>query len=428
MREGAVDGVACPGWECVKGRVKAQAQAQQQVEGEGRQGEVGTNGLDGTAPERGEEQSLDDAEVGNGGVSEEIPLELVRQVVGDELAERYNWLKEKKRVENGTSSYPSVGFPSTTFELPGAGLMFSWTSFACEDPSYTMCPLQHCQSPVPPPPRTSSNRPQTAVKTARIFRLHQPLHGVATGTAASQETDAAAAADVAAAEKRRLQAEEDLADRFRQCPTCQFSFCRFCNKTWHGTSPCPLPSTASFLTSYMATPPDSPAREAFEKRYGKKQLTRMVAEWVEQRANADWFEKHTRACAGCGTRVNKSAGCNHMICSKCAAHFCYRCGTKVSSRRGNRIVTRSLIISSFVRAHVQLRPADPYHHYRTPGSSCFEKLFDAAEIARFEREVAGDPAGALEGGFEDDLAFGMGVQVDGWVEDVFPLQGNGGWW
>ncbi|KAJ9096839.1 hypothetical protein QFC21_005110 [Naganishia friedmannii] len=127
----------------------------------------------------------------------------------------------------------------------------------------------------------------------------------------------------------------------------------------------------------MATPENSPAREAYEKRYGKKQLTRMVAEWVEQRANADWFDKHTRACAGCGTR---------------------------------------------------LRPADPYHHYRTPGSSCFEKLFDADEIARFEREVVGDPA-ALEGGFGDeDFAFGMGVEVDGWVGDVFPLQGNGGWW
>lgn len=63
----------------------------------------------------------------------------------------------------------------------------------------------------------------------------------------------------------------------------------------------------------------------------------------------------------------------------------------------------------------QLRPADPYHHYRTPGSSCFEKLFDADEIARFEREV--------ETGLEaEDLG-----QAD-WIEDVFPLQGNGGWW
>lgn len=80
----------------------------------------------------------------------------------------------------------------------------------------------------------------------------------------------------------------------------------------------------------MSLPADSPERAAFEKRYGKKQLTRMVAQWEEQEANNIWFERFTRACAGCGTRVNKSAGCNHMICSKCQAHFCYRCGQKVS--------------------------------------------------------------------------------------------------
>ena len=31
---------------------------------------------------------------------------------------------------------------------------------------------------------------------------------------------------------------------------------------------------------------------------------------------------------------------------------------------------------------------DPYEHYRRPGSSCYEKLFDQEEIARFERETA----------------------------------------
>ena len=36
----------------------------------------------------------------------------------------------------------------------------------------------------------------------------------------------------------------------------------------------------------------------------------------------------------------------------------------------------------------KLRPLDPYAHYRKPGTSCFEKLFDQEEIARFERETA----------------------------------------
>ena len=56
----------------------------------------------------------------------------------------------------------------------------------------------------------------------------------------------------------------------------------------------------------------------------------------------------------------------------------------------------------------QLRPSDPYMHFRTPGSCCFEKLFDADEIARFEREIGGDQ------------------EAVGWDEMVGG--GVGGWW
>ena len=45
------------------------------------------------------------------------------------------------------------------------------------------------------------------------------------------------------------------------------------------------------------------------------------------------------------------------------------------------------------RADYQIKPSDPYEHYRRPGSSCFEKLFDQEEIARFERETAMGQAG-----------------------------------
>ena len=55
------------------------------------------------------------------------------------------------------------------------------------------------------------------------------------------------------------------------------------------------------------------------------------------------------------------------------AHFCYRCGKS-------------------------LKPSDPYEHYRLPSSGCFEKLFDEAEIARFEREMAGREAENVDWG------------------------------
>lgn len=71
-----------------------------------------------------------------------------------------------------------------------------------------------------------------------------------------------------------------------------------------------------------------------------------------------------------------------------------RCGCSCSGSR-----CRSEI------ADLQIKPQDPYAHFRTPGFSCFEKLFDQEEIERFERETAADFAGMV---LEDD------VEVDDW--------------
>lgn len=64
-----------------------------------------------------------------------------------------------------------------------------------------------------------------------------------------------------------------------------------------------------------------------------------------------------------------------MTCGRCKAHFCYRCGAAIS-------------------------PAEPYAHFRRPGTACFERLFDQEEIDRFERETAGDAGqGGDDGGY-----------------------------
>lgn len=48
---------------------------------------------------------------------------------------------------------------------------------------------------------------------------------------------------------------------------------------------------------------------------------------------------------------------------------------------------------------LQISAADPYAHYRRPGTACFEKLFDQEEIDRFNREtVNAHPAGGVWGG------------------------------
>lgn len=77
-----MEGVGCPGWECTKDRALPDAEDKEK-----------------------------DAERGNethGEKKREIDVDFVRGVVGDELATRYVWLLEKKRVETGTSRHSKV--------------------------------------------------------------------------------------------------------------------------------------------------------------------------------------------------------------------------------------------------------------------------------------------------------------------------------
>lgn len=49
-------------------------------------------------------------------------------------------------------------------------------------------------------------------------------------------------------------------------------------------------------------------------------------------------------------KLTASEGCNHMKCSHCQAHFCYRCGQKISA-------------------------SNPYAHFNEK-TACYGKLFD----------------------------------------------------
>ncbi|EPQ60930.1 hypothetical protein GLOTRDRAFT_53527 [Gloeophyllum trabeum ATCC 11539] len=146
-------------------------------------------------------------------------------------------------------------------------------------------------------------------------------------------------------------------DRLRTCHECGYSFCAYCRRTWHGPhTSCPIPFTASFILTYLAHGPGSPERLAIESRYGRANVTRLVAQYEEDKANREWLEKETTTCPNCEIKVQKSMGCNHMTCARCKTHFCYRCGTKLNA-------------------------SHPYAHFSTPGLLCYSKLFDHESIA-----------------------------------------------
>ncbi|KZS96148.1 hypothetical protein SISNIDRAFT_477911 [Sistotremastrum niveocremeum HHB9708] len=173
------------------------------------------------------------------------------------------------------------------------------------DPTIVLCPLDFCQSPVPGPPKTGDDT-------------------------------------------------ESNWDRLRTCPSCGYSFCSLCRRTWHGPhTPCVSSATAEFILEYMTLPDDAPKKAQIETRYGKANMKRLVAKYLEEKALKEWLSESTTPCPGCSVNVEKSMGCNHMTCSKCKQHFCYRCGTKISA-------------------------ANPYAHFSSPGQPCFNKLFDFA--------------------------------------------------
>ncbi|KAI0085624.1 RWD-domain-containing protein [Irpex rosettiformis] len=170
-----------------------------------------------------------------------------------------------------------------------------------KDPTMVHCPVPFCQSPVSRPPNVDEDSPW---------------------------------------------------ERLRTCSECGYSFCAYCRRAWHGTiNECTMSSTETFVMEYVQLPEGSAGRELLERRYGRKNLRRLVAEYEENQANKKYMDESTMACPGCRVKVEKSVGCNHMTCAKCGQHFCYRCGVK-------------------------LRRLNPYLHFSTPGLPCFSKLFD----------------------------------------------------
>jgi len=139
-------------------------------------------------------------------------------------------------------------------------------------------------------------------------------------------------------------------ESMRMCQ-CGYIYCLYCNKAWHGKSPCNLLSSTALIERYQRAEEGSTIRKEMELKYGKSNLERMVKTHEEEVQNREYIESNTQKCPCCAVRIEKSMGCNHMTCRSCHTHLCYRCGTR-------------------------LNPNEPYRHFNTPGAPCFQKLFD----------------------------------------------------
>ena len=56
-----------------------------------------------------------------------------------------------------------------------------------------------------------------------------------------------------------------------------------------------------------------------------QQWAKVIKEVQEEEAARDdtWVERNSKPCKGCGARIQKTGGCNHLVCSRCKHQFCW---------------------------------------------------------------------------------------------------------
>ncbi|KAL0267325.1 UNVERIFIED_CONTAM: hypothetical protein PYX00_009624 [Menopon gallinae] len=141
-------------------------------------------------------------------------------------------------------------------------------------------------------------------------------------------------------------ATRDADENFAICPNCQYVFCIFCRMVYHGIEPCRLKSEEKrmLVDKYVNASPEVKAE--MELRYGLKHLQTLVNDSLAE----TWIDSNCKNCPHCNVSIEKSYGCNRMICWKCGTYFCWLCSAT-------------------------LDPADPYFHFNNASSRCANKLF-----------------------------------------------------
>ncbi|XP_076755477.1 E3 ubiquitin-protein ligase RNF14-like [Xylocopa sonorina] len=139
-------------------------------------------------------------------------------------------------------------------------------------------------------------------------------------------------------------------DTLAICSKCDHTFCTYCYKLYHGVAPCAMTTddTAKLIREYEQGNNDE--KKLLEKKYGRKQIQRVVDKYLTDR----YLKTHrVKACPNCSTMISKTTGCNKITCVYCKIHFCWLCG-------------------------IQITTADAYDHFTTP-TSCYKRLFEGIE-------------------------------------------------
>ncbi|XP_046388895.1 E3 ubiquitin-protein ligase RNF14-like [Ischnura elegans] len=138
----------------------------------------------------------------------------------------------------------------------------------------------------------------------------------------------------------------EAGEKMAHCPNCEYVFCVYCKMVYHGVAPCQFKSGLQKQLVKQYQNAGDEERAQLEQKYGKKQIQNLVDTCMSE----TWITDNSQSCPTCLSAIEKSQGCNKMVCWKCNTMFCWLCKTR-------------------------LNPSAPYLHFNSPNSPCYNLLF-----------------------------------------------------
>ncbi|XP_043254226.1 E3 ubiquitin-protein ligase RNF14-like [Colletes gigas] len=138
-------------------------------------------------------------------------------------------------------------------------------------------------------------------------------------------------------------------DTLAICSNCDHAFCRYCYKVYHGIEPCAMTSdyTKKLIEDYKNA--NKYQKQLLIKKHGIQSIQRVVENYLTK----EYLQKNVKPCPNCQTMIVKIDGCNKMTCIHCKAHFCWLCGTHITT-------------------------LDAYQHFWRGENSCYRRLFETS--------------------------------------------------